>query len=369
LAFAALMALPDAVLAAPIPELSAPVTDLTGRVPAADVEAVAARIAAHHAAAHVAIRVLVVATTAGEPIEDYASRVAASWSVTRKYDDHGVLVLLALDDQRSRLQHSGGLRSYLPDDRAQQILDGVRPSLQAKEFGRAISKIADDVIAATASLAPPTQVAEGDEPASSPWELPPVVLGVLTFYFALLGVVAFTLSAGATPVVHRRWSYASFAAAALLVALPRFVEQPSLSVSLAIVAVSGLWNGVLLGASVQATRPASLHRAVWWTTLIGEAIFIALVLAISSPIRGNRVKYVAQLGGLGMIVLPLFGSVLAAGVRFFKGGSAWPWTTESMQRHKQPWTYPDSSSSRDSSSSSGSSSGSSSSSGGASSDW
>lgn len=69
------------------------------------------------------IAVAIVRTTGAEPIEDYASALFREWEVGQLGLDNGVLLVVAVDDRRVRLQTGTGLEAALPDSRAQEIVD------------------------------------------------------------------------------------------------------------------------------------------------------------------------------------------------------------------------------------------------------
>lgn len=69
------------------------------------------------------IAVAIVRTTGSEPIEDYASALFREWEVGQQGVDNGVLLVVAVDDRRVRLQTGSGVEGALPDSRAQEIVD------------------------------------------------------------------------------------------------------------------------------------------------------------------------------------------------------------------------------------------------------
>lgn len=68
------------------------------------------------------IAVLIVRTTGDEPIERYSYRVASSWGIGQKGKDNGILVTIATDDHKDRIEVGKGLESEVTDSRAGRIL-------------------------------------------------------------------------------------------------------------------------------------------------------------------------------------------------------------------------------------------------------
>ncbi|MFP2907885.1 TPM domain-containing protein [Pyxidicoccus sp. 3LFB2] len=74
--------------------------------------------------------VLVVNTTEGEPIEDYALRVANEWKGGEAGKDNGLLLVLAVKDRRMRLEVGSGLEAHLPEDGVRTLLEAQAPLLR-----------------------------------------------------------------------------------------------------------------------------------------------------------------------------------------------------------------------------------------------
>ena len=106
-----------------VPALSARVIDTTGTLPAAEREALEQRLAAFEAQAGPQIVLLMVATTAPEDITSYAQRVADTWKIGRREVGDGVLVVVARDDRRVRIEVAKALEGAIPDLAARQIID------------------------------------------------------------------------------------------------------------------------------------------------------------------------------------------------------------------------------------------------------
>ncbi len=98
--------------------------------------------------------VVFVRTTEGQPIEDYAMRVAEMWGGGSKERDDGIVLLFAIGDRRSRLEVGYGLEAKLPDAKSRTLLDGAKDDLRAERYGEAALRVIRDVAAATGRPAP-----------------------------------------------------------------------------------------------------------------------------------------------------------------------------------------------------------------------
>lgn len=85
------------------------------------------------------IAVLIIPSIQGEPVEDVAVDVFQKWGVGKKGTDEGVLLLLAIQDRRMRLEVGYGLEPVIPDGFAGEVLRAMRPALRAGDYGGAIT--------------------------------------------------------------------------------------------------------------------------------------------------------------------------------------------------------------------------------------
>ncbi len=88
----------------PVPPLAAPVVDLANTLTPQQAAALDAKLSAFSAARGSQVAVLIVPTTGPEDIEQYSIRVVDAWKLGRKGVDDGVLLLVARDDRRARIE-------------------------------------------------------------------------------------------------------------------------------------------------------------------------------------------------------------------------------------------------------------------------
>jgi uncharacterized protein len=81
------------------------------------------------------LAVLLVATTAPEPVEQYALRVAEQWKIGRKKVDDGAILVVAKEDRALRIEVGYGLEGVLNDATAKRIISEVIvPRFREGEF-------------------------------------------------------------------------------------------------------------------------------------------------------------------------------------------------------------------------------------------
>ena len=110
---------------AAIPSFKAPVVDEAGVVSAATEAAVSAELRNFRTAVGPQIAILVVGSTGNKSIEDYGIDVAREWAVGDKERDDGVLVVIAMEDRKLRIEVGSGIEGDLTDLEAARVLDYV----------------------------------------------------------------------------------------------------------------------------------------------------------------------------------------------------------------------------------------------------
>jgi uncharacterized protein len=130
-----------------VPALTARVTDLTGTLTPDQSSALEAKLAAFEQAKGSQVVVLIVPTTQPEEIEQYSIRVVDQWKLGRGKVDDGVLVLVALNDRKVRLEVGYGLEGALPDATANRIIQqDILPSFKRGDYYGGISTGVDRVM-------------------------------------------------------------------------------------------------------------------------------------------------------------------------------------------------------------------------------
>jgi uncharacterized protein len=82
------------------------------------------------------VAVVAVTSLEGGEINDFATRLFERWGIGQKGKDNGVLVLLAVQDRKVKIEVGYGLEAVLTDAQAGRILDTeVLPRFQADRYG------------------------------------------------------------------------------------------------------------------------------------------------------------------------------------------------------------------------------------------
>ena len=130
----------------PVPPLRARVTDLTATLPQDQRAALEQKLAALEARKGSQVAVLMVPTVLPEAIEQYAIRVFDQWQLGRKRVDDGVLLIVAKNDRKLRIEVGRGLEGAIPDAYAKRIIDEeITPRFKQGDFYGGITAGADRI--------------------------------------------------------------------------------------------------------------------------------------------------------------------------------------------------------------------------------
>jgi uncharacterized protein len=144
-AVALLTVLPAA--AKEVPYLSGRLVDEAGLLSATARQRIEGELAALEGQAGDQVAVLIVASLAGEPLEDYSVKVAQTWKLGQKGKSNGVLLFISRDDRKMRVEVGYGLEGTLTDLRSHEILDEViRPRFQQGDFDGGVEQGVDAIV-------------------------------------------------------------------------------------------------------------------------------------------------------------------------------------------------------------------------------
>jgi uncharacterized protein len=204
------LALPGLVQAQdvlPVPALSGRVIDQTATLSAPELAALDAKLAAFEADAGPQIVILMVPGTAPEDITSYAQRIADSWKIGRREVGDGVLLLVAKDDRRVRIEVAKALEGAIPDLAARQVIDrAITPAFRAGDYARGLDQALDQLIARIRGENLPLPAA-GQRGAGAPGLQ---LQDMLIFFFAAVPIIGSVL----TGMLGRKLGAVATAAAA-----------------------------------------------------------------------------------------------------------------------------------------------------------
>jgi uncharacterized protein len=161
------------VAATSLPKFTAPVVDAAGVVPDAVEQQQNAALNDYQQRSGNQIAVAVVKTTGNQSLEDYSIDLARNWGVGQKGKDNGVLLLIAYDDHKVRVEVGRGLEGTLTDLESGRIIsEQLLPRLRQGDVGGAIVAGTDSIrhVLGDTTVGEPAPVAE---PAPQPQQPAP----------------------------------------------------------------------------------------------------------------------------------------------------------------------------------------------------
>ncbi len=138
------------VFALDVPKLTGPVVDLAGVLSQSDQKKISASLLQFKRDYGPQLQVLVVPELEDETIESYSIKVVDEWKLGSEDKDDGVLLLVATQDRKVRIEVGQGLEGDLPDALAGRIIRaGIIPFFKQDQTGAGIlvglSMIAESV--------------------------------------------------------------------------------------------------------------------------------------------------------------------------------------------------------------------------------
>jgi len=133
------------------------------------------------------IVVVIISSLQDYPIEDVALRILRDWGVGNKDKNNGIVLLVAKDDHKLRIEVGYGLEGAVPDITANQIIQNdLVPAFKEDNYYRGIDQATDDIIKATTGeyKAPAGYADRGRKKGISPG----IIFLIILIVWVLIGV-------------------------------------------------------------------------------------------------------------------------------------------------------------------------------------
>jgi uncharacterized protein len=97
------------------------------------------------------IAVVIISTLGDYPEEEVALRILRDWGVGTKSKNNGIVILIAKEDHKIRIEVGYGLEGAIPDITAKTIIDNdITPAFREGNYYRGLDNAVDDIIKAAA---------------------------------------------------------------------------------------------------------------------------------------------------------------------------------------------------------------------------
>ncbi|MFZ5638177.1 MAG: TPM domain-containing protein [Pseudomonadota bacterium] len=189
--------------AVPVPPLTSPVVDTTGTLAAEEIARLERQALALQRSSGAQLQILMLSSTAPQSIEDYAQRAFDAWKLGRQGVDDGLLVVVAKDDRKVRIQTGTGLESKVTDATAARLIqEYLVPKFRRGDYAGGL----DDATLVIASLMngrplPPPMAAQ-DTGRLGGGAVVLLVIGVMAAILVPIGLLLWMLSSATTLVVR-----------------------------------------------------------------------------------------------------------------------------------------------------------------------
>ena len=150
LAFLALFTAPATAIALDVPPLHGRVNDYARLMPPEHVRALEERLARFEQETGHQVAVLTIPSLEGEDIEGFSIKVAENWKIGKKGFDNGVILLIAKNDRKLRIEVGYGLEGVLPDALASRIIrEVIVPRFRANDYAGGIESGVEAILKVT----------------------------------------------------------------------------------------------------------------------------------------------------------------------------------------------------------------------------
>lgn len=146
-ALVALLCASFVAFAANRPALIGRIVDQANIIPVETRNAIEPKLAELETKSSIQLVVATVSSLEGEEIEPYANELFRSWKLGEKTKNNGVLLLVAPNERRVRIEVGYGLEGTLTDALSKVIIaNAIAPHFKTGDFGGGILRGVDDII-------------------------------------------------------------------------------------------------------------------------------------------------------------------------------------------------------------------------------
>lgn len=130
-----------------VPYLSGRVNDYAGILTNNKIQELEKKLKDHETATSNQVVVLTMRSLEGENLEEFSLKVAETWKLGQKDKDNGVLLLIAKNDRKLRIEVGYGLEGVLTDALCAQIIrNEITPEFKSGNFDTGVEKGVDSIL-------------------------------------------------------------------------------------------------------------------------------------------------------------------------------------------------------------------------------
>ena len=145
------------------------VTDLAGKLSPDQKKALEDKLVAIDDASSNQIAVVILPTLDGNPIEEYATKLFREWGIGNKKSRNGILLLIAIQDKKIKIETGYGLEGALPDITCNSIIENdLKPAFRQEAYYEGIDKATDNIAKAAVGEYKVVKAKKSRSPKSNP---------------------------------------------------------------------------------------------------------------------------------------------------------------------------------------------------------
>ena len=179
------------------PPLERPIIDQTESLANEDINRIAQLINAERQKKSFQIGVLMISTLGSDDsLEEYSLKVARQWGIGDKKKSNGVLLLIAKNDRKMRIEVGNGMEGSLTDARASQIIrNTIAPKFRSGDYAGGVEAGVKRII----------DVAEGRNLSDNDMDVESIVSILFIVIFITIIVIAILKGNGSNGSRRRYW--------------------------------------------------------------------------------------------------------------------------------------------------------------------
>ena len=132
----------------PVPALTGHLMDSTGTLTAEQQSTLEGKLTTFEQSRGAQVVILMIPSTQPEDIAAYAQRIGDSWKIGRKNIGDGLLLVVAKNDRKVRIETTKALEGAIPDLAASQIIESaITPRFRQGDFAGGLDAAADQIMA------------------------------------------------------------------------------------------------------------------------------------------------------------------------------------------------------------------------------
>ncbi len=141
------------------------------------------------------ISIVIISSLKGDTIENFSTKLFEDWKIGKEKKDNGVLLLVAMDDHKMRIEPGYGLEGALPDATCYRIItDDLTPAFKEQKYYEGIDSAIDKIILATKGEYKPDPNADKVNLSGSFFKSGDFFYFIIIFGFWLLSVLRMRLA-------------------------------------------------------------------------------------------------------------------------------------------------------------------------------